>query len=186
MIWKERLFWAVGIIAVIIYFTKCNQTVCPEIIRIKYDTTIVKGKDSVAWKTITAQGENKTDTFIEYSVKDRWIAVDTDKILSDYFKIRYYEDSTRLQYATITTRDSVTQNKILRHNVTADWRIPVVTKTVTVSLPKKSHFFGGLNFGYNNVGANISFQDTANRTWEAGAIYAGKMYYYIGKKWKIK
>lgn len=185
---KERLFWIGCIVAIIIYFTKCNQTTCPEIKKVSSDTTILQGKDSIAWRTPQSKISYRTriDSFIEINIHDSIREVDTAAILEDYFGIRYYEDTTHLEYATITTQDSITQNKLLRQKVSASWRIPVVTKTVTYMQPKKSEIYGGLNFGYNNVGANLIFKDTSNRIWEVGAIYSGKMYYYIGKKWKFK
>lgn len=186
---KERLIWIGCIVAMFVYFTKCNNTTCPEIEKIHYDTTIIKGNDSIAWIT-PVQPKNsyhtRIDSFIEYSIHDSLREVDTAKILEDYFGIRYYEDTAHLEYATIKTEDSITQNKLLRHKVSAEWRLPVVTKTVTYMQPKKSEIYGGLNFGYNNVGANISYKDTGNRIWTAGTVYIGKFYFYVGKKWIIK
>lgn len=185
---KERLFWIGSIILLILYFTKCNQKKCPVIKEISYDTAFIKipGKDSIAWKTpkerlIIKPGH--TDSFFEFETGP----VDTAAILEDYLSTRYYEDTTKLEYADIITRDSLRENKIFRHKVSAlNWNLPVVTKTVTYTQPKKSEIYGGLDFGYNNVGVNILFKDTSNRVWTGGAFYAGKMYYYIGKKWQIK
>lgn len=183
---KERLFWIGCVIGLIVFFKKCNNTTCPEIKKVVYDTNTIKGKDSIVWKTPRERIITRTihDSFGEYGITT--MLVDTAAILKDYFSKFYYEDTTSLQYAKIITQDTVTENRITRHRVLAEWNIPVVTKTVSYSLPRKNEIYAGLNFGFNNVGANLSFKDTSNRVWEIGAIYMGKMFYYIGKKWKIK
>lgn len=190
---KERLFWIGSIILLILYFTKCNQKKCPVIKEISYDTTIIKlpGKDSIAWKTpkVKTVFRDRPDTPIsDYAINDDPPAEnDTAKIYDDWMTTRYYEDTTKLEYADIITRDSLNKNRIFRHGVTAlNWNLPVVTKTVTYTQPKKSEIYGGLKFGYNNIGADLMFKDTLNRIWEANVIYIGKFYYSVGRKWQIK
>lgn len=195
MIVKERLFWIAAIIAVILYFTKCNQVTCPVIKEISYDTTFIPGKDSIRWKQLKPKiviRDNIKDSsgvdMTDYAINDPVPEVgDTAAVYEDWNASRYYEDTTNFSGGTtVITLDSVNKNRLSAHRIFLLNSVPIVTKTVTYMQPKRSEIYGGLNFGYNNVGANIIFKDTSDRVWEAGVFYAGKVFYYLGKKWKIK
>ncbi len=119
--------------------------------------------------------------------------IDTLSILKDYYAHVVYKDTLRNQYGYISVTDTISQNRIKSRQVKTALSIPEVTKTVTLTQPKRAQVYLGANFlgnqsdpllGYN---VNISLKTKRDRIIEAGynQFYGGQSFYSLGLKFKI-
>lgn len=92
--------------------------------------------DRVKYRQVITE---KLDTLYLPDLKE----VDTLLILADYYKTRFYKDTIINQYGKIFINDEVSQNKIAFRNVGTDFRIPEITKTVTIMQPKRNQVYLG-------------------------------------------
>jgi len=119
--------------------------------------------------------------------------IDTLSILKDYYAHVVYKDTLRNQYGYISVTDTISQNRIKSRQVKTALSIPEVTKTITLTQPKKAQIYLGANFlgnqddpllGYN---VNISLKTKRDKFIEAGynQFYGGTSFYSLGLKFKI-
>ncbi len=133
------------------------------------------------------------DLIIDTLYLPELIDVDTVNILREYYATALYKDTIRNQYGYIAVIDSISRNRIKSRQVKTALSIPEVTKTITLSQPKRAQVYLGANFlgreddpilGYN---VNVSFKTKRDKFIEAGysQFYGGEHFYSLGLKFKI-
>jgi hypothetical protein len=119
---------------------------------ITYDTVFVKVKSD------TVYIPKPYETFVD-KVKyrpvftERWDTLylpeligeeaDTLLILAKYFQTNKYSDTSKNKYGKIIINDEVTQNRIAKREIKTDLVIPEVTKTITLTQPKRNQVYLG-------------------------------------------
>lgn len=145
-----------ALLGIIIFLRMCSgnntsnqpQTKCDTVVKENRDTVYLDAWQQTGWirpepKTVTVT-ITKHDTLEISQVKIVKSVVDTGAILKDYFAKRYYKDSVESVYGRIWIEDTVSQNKIAARRVTANFRNPVVTNTVTKSEQKHLQLYADL------------------------------------------
>lgn len=131
----------------------------------------------------------KWDTLYIEQVMD----VDTAEILRDYNSYLIYKDTVKNKYGYVVINDTVSRNRILSRGVTTELRIPEVTKTITLTQPKRAALFIGggifgnqkdLAAGYN---VNLALKTRKDKMIEVGynQFFGGQGYFSLGYKHKI-
>lgn len=112
--------------------------------------------------------------------------IDTAFILKDYFAKAIYSDTQKVKYGSIIIKDTVTQNRIASRELITSLNIPVVTKTITLTSPKRTQIYLGLD-GMSDFKRNIylgfsgALRSKRGGIWEAGAMYGNdKNIYFFG------
>lgn len=90
----------------------------PQPYRVEYRDSVILHDTLETFETITQQ-------------------IDTSRVVNQYFATRYYDDTKQVKYGEVTIFDTVSQNRIIGRSIFVDQDIPVVTKTVTLSQPKR-------------------------------------------------
>jgi len=121
----------------------------------------------------------------------KYIPVDTSEILRDYFAKVVYKDTVSTTYGTVRINDTLTQNRIFNRQVFTDFTIPEITKTVTISEPKRTKVFAGISTAYDykfSLGPSLMvINKEGRRAYEIGAKTNGKTVTYdAGVKFLIK
>lgn len=106
----------------------------------------------------------------------------------------YYSDTVKVSYGSVTITDTITDNRIIGRSVNADISVPTVTKTVTLTQPKRAILYGGLNVsgGPQNylfsLGADLSLKTKNDRIYSAGVSLTrdNQVLYGIGMKFPIR
>ena len=159
---------------------------------VKGDVTYIPDVDTIYY-TKTKYVPTNPDLIIDTMYLPELIDVDTLAILKDYYAHVVYEDTLRNQYGYISVTDTISQNRIKSRQVKTALSIPEVTKTITLTQPKKAQIYLGANFlgnqddpllGYN---VNISLKTKRDKFIEAGynQFYGGTSFYSLGLKFKI-
>jgi hypothetical protein len=76
-------------------------------------------------------------------------AVDTGRILSQYFARRVYSDTQLVDYGTVVINDTVSQNRITGRGIRSKFSIPVVKETITLRERRTVGYFGVSAMGNN-------------------------------------
>lgn len=107
------------------------------------------------------------------------IDVDTLAVVEDYFREYIYTDTLQVDSLGIgIVEDTVTQNRIVSRSVNWDYKIPIITETVTttIQLPpvKKNQIYLGATMnvdplGINYIGPNLGFR-SKNGTFITGGV----------------
>lgn len=176
-----------------------------------------KGKDVIDEPTSVTQIDTiwkiKTDTIIK-TVKEISVIhmpvpsdpqyhpsddIDTckarfNRLLTDMLTKRVYADTLKLDsLGTITIIDTVFMNKLGKRTKIYDYKIPVVTKTVTKQAdPKRQLYFGGNLFGDKTklqlLTPGILYKTKKDHIYQIniGINFDGTITYGAGMYWKIK
>lgn len=131
----------------------------------------------------------KWDTLYIEQLKD----VDTSEILRDYNSFLIYKDTVRNKYGYVVINDTLTMNRIVSRGVITELKVPEVTKTVTLSQPKRAALFiGGGVFGNQKdlaagYDVNVAFKTRGDKIIEIGysQFFGGQGYFSLGYKHKI-
>lgn len=189
------------LVIIILLEKSCNSKFTPE--QVKVETKI----DTI-WKT-------KTDTIVK-NVKVSQIIhvpvpadpkfypsddIDTckvrfNKLLTEYLTKRVYKDTLKLDsLGTIVINDTVFMNALGKRTKIYDYKIPFVTKTVTVTKqadPRRQLYIGGNIFGSSNhielVTPGLLYKSKHDNIYQInlGVGFDGSINYGIGTYWKIK
>lgn len=108
---------------------------------VKSDTTYIPVPfetfvDRIKYRPVITE---KTDTLYLPEL----LEADTLKILAKYFETNKYRDTITNKYGKIFINDEVTQNMIAKREVKTDLLIPEVTKTITLTQPKRNQVYLG-------------------------------------------
>ena len=141
---------------------------------IQYDTVIntvyadseylIMPYEVVKWKT---REVFKTDTLETFNYLD----VDSAKILAAFFEEKRYYDSVSTDFGKVYIRDTVTQNQIKGRKVITDLKIPVVTKTITLTKPPRTTLYLGTEVNGNklfplySIGVNAGLKFRNEKYW---------------------
>lgn len=120
--------------------------------------------ETVKWKTKEVY---RTDTLEIFNYHD----VDSTKILEAFFAERRYKDSINIEYGKVYIYDTVTQNQIVGRRVSTNLSIPTITKTVTLTQPKRTVFYLGVealasdNYILSATGISAGFKFKNDKYW---------------------
>lgn len=193
---------ALLLIAILLMFVTCNKcnlgVYQPRVKTVKADTVYLTVTDSTGWirPAIREVVLVKYRTLVRYLPGDvlRDTLLDTLRLVSDpewYVDttVYVYRDSLKIDTAgisgTVVIRDS-SLGKIIARNISANWKLPIVTNTVTKE--KGAFYFGPLaQFGNGLNAAGVSahwktkgpvmingglmFDVNGNRLYHAGAAF---------------
>jgi hypothetical protein len=131
----------------------------------------------------------RVDSFIVYERQP----VDSAAILKDYFAHVHYKDTLHTQYGPLYVSDDVTENRIALRKWNADFMIPTITKTVTITPKKRNEVYAGMIIQGNQkdiftgVGPSLAFKNKRDKLFEAAALLGrdGRRQYQAGLKLKI-
>jgi hypothetical protein len=141
-------------------------------VSVKVDTVYKEVKEEVPvyipkWRT---RVETETDTV------EKLVNVDTTAILKDYYSKYQYIDTVKLTYTdTLGVKkkfghgiitDIVSQNQIIQRGIVWDYKIPYITKTITLQAPPRRQLYIGAGVAFNKV----NFVDNVS----GGIIYKTK------------
>jgi hypothetical protein len=194
MIARERSFWMLAVLVlaiIILYLQQCRGRSTAVEFRevVKRDTIYQNIHDTTIWKVPVIRTEIKRDTITNRI----WTTVSHESLVNDYFTTRYYEDTTRIQYGDIITRDSVRGNMIVAHQVEHRLSIPTIRETITVIQPPRTQMYVGLGMisGRNDFlhgfEGTLSLKNKADQIYSLGGIIepGGAMYWKGSIMFKI-
>jgi len=76
---------------------------------------------------------------------------DTAAILADYLATRYYADTVAVKHGHVVIADTVQANQVQGRGVKLDLNLPVITRTVTLTAPRRALLYVGWE-NYGNLG----------------------------------
>ena len=119
-----------------------------------------------------------------------------NKLLTEYLTTRVYADTLKLDsLGTITIIDTVFMNTLGKRTKIYDYKIPVITKTITITKhddPKRQVYIGGNIFGDKTklqlLTPGIIYKTKKDHIYQAnvGINFDGTLTYGLGAYWKIK
>ena len=119
-----------------------------------------------------------------------------NRLLKDMLTKRVYADTLKLDsLGTIVINDTVFMNQLGKRTKIYDYKIPLVTKTVTITKhadPRRQLYIGGNIFGNNNniemVTPGILYKSKQDNIYQInlGVEFDGTISYGVGMYYKIK
>ena len=187
------------LVTIIILMRSCESTFFPEdpVVTTTYDTiwktkhdTIVKTVKEVDIRYVTPQGPEYTPGENIDTCRARF-----SYLLKQHTARRVYKDTIKLDsLGTITVIDTVWLNKLKDRTYINDYKIPIVTKTITITKPaelKRQLYIGGNLFGNQNslqmITPGLLYKDKKDRVYQAnvGVNFDGTVTFGVGTYWKI-
>ncbi len=118
-----------------------------------------------------------------------------NNLAKEYTAQLVYCDTIKLDsIGTITVVDTISYNKLKNRKYIKDYKIPLVTKTVTIikkADPQKQFFIGGNLFGDRSrlqfLSPGVLYKDKKDRVFQAniGVNFDGQLIYGAGTYWKL-
>lgn len=178
----------VALVAVIILMRSCDNIDSKETTYVKTDTIWKETKDTVTKKV-------KVVSVRYVTVKDT-LFTSIDTCNKEYNRQTVYRDTIKLDsIGGITIIDTVFQNKLGKRTIFKDYKIPLVTKTVTIikaQQPNRQLYIGGNLFGdrrsLQTITPGLLYKDRKDRVYMAnvGVNFDGSITYGVGAYFKIK
>ncbi len=116
-------------------------------------------------------------------------------LLKQHSARRVYKDTIKLDsLGTITVIDTVWLNKLKNRSYINNYKIPLVTKTITIikqADPKRQLYIGGNLFGdkttLQSITPGLIYKDRKDRVYQAnvGVNFDGTLTFGVGTYWKI-
>jgi hypothetical protein len=170
-------------------------------ISVKVDTVYKKVKEEVPvyipkWRT-----KIKTDTVVKFK------NIDTAAVVAEYYSKYKYEDTLTLSYTDRlgirhpfgygVVTDVVSKNRIMQRGINWNYKLPSVTKTITIKEPPKRQLYAGIGTEFNrlnfidNVSAGLVYKTKRDRLYQISigmSNQGGVIGPFIGGGiyWKIK
>jgi len=177
----------------------CSDTVLPKppIVITKYDTIWKKTHDTIIKKVNVTHIEYRAPKDINYTPTEN---IDTCKarysyLLKKHFALYTYKDTIVLDsLGTITIVDTVWMNKLKDRTYVRNYKIPLVTKTLTIIKqqdPKRQLYIGGNLFGDKRtlqlITPGLLYKDRKDRIYQAnvGVNFDGSLTFGLGMYYKI-
>lgn len=125
------------------------------------------------------------------------LKIQYDSLLREFFALRIYADTVRLDsLGYIAIADSIQKNALLGRSYHTNYKIPTITKTVTINnyaLPKNQLYLGG-GIGINKtlgvtgveVGGILKTKKDKIFGLTIGSTIDGQINYGFNSYWKIK
>tara|TARA_R110000868_G_scaffold94523_5_gene260748 strand:+ start:131 stop:715 length:585 start_codon:yes stop_codon:yes gene_type:complete len=177
------------LVAIIILMRSCEATIIPKepIVITKYDTIWKKTHDTIIKKVNVDR--------VKYVPFEKIIFANVEACMKEYNRQTTYKDTITLDsIGTITVIDTVFQNELKERIIIKDYKIPLVTKTITIIKqpdPKRQLYIGGNLFGDERtlqiITPGILYKDRKDRIFQAnvGVDFDGKLTFGVGTYWKI-
>ena len=175
------------LVVIIILMRSCGNVDSKETVYNKTDTIYKVFKDTVT--------RNVRVVSVKYiPVKDT-IFTSVDTCNKEYNRQTVYRDTISIDtIGSLTVVDTVFQNKLGKRTIFKDYKIPLVTKTVTIikaQQPNRQLYIGGNLFGDKRslqmITPGIMYKDRKDRVYQAnvGVDFEGMFTFGIGTYWKI-
>jgi len=190
----------IAVLVVIIFLQRSCSSVStteePTVIT-KYDTIWKKTHDTITKEVEVIKIEYVKPDGPEYTPGEH---IDTCRarfnyLLKQHTARRTYKDTIKLDsLGTITVIDTVWLNKLGKRTYIKDYKIPLVTKTVTIikaQQPKRQLYIGGNLFGdrrtLQSFTPGLIYKDRKDRIFQAnvGVNFDGTLIFGVGTYWKI-
>ena len=179
----------IGVLVIIILLQRgCSgKTISEPIVVTKYDTIWKKTIDTIIKKV--------SITNVEYVPYEKIIFANVEDCMKEYNRRTTYKDTIALDsLGTITVIDTVFQNSLKDRTIFKNYKIPLVTKTVTIIKqpdPKRQLYIGGNLFGdkttLQSFTPGLLYKDRKDRIFQAnvGVNFDGTLIFGVGTYWKI-
>jgi len=190
------------ILAVIIFLQRScesNQIINPPTVVTSYDTIWkIKHDTLTKYVTIASTFHPTPPSAPQYQPSNN---IDTcnirfNKLLKDFITTRVYKDTLKLDsLGTIIINDTVFMNQLGKRTKIYDYKIPLVTKTVTITKhddPRRQLYIGGNIFGNDThiemVTPGILYKSKQDNIYQInlGIGFDGAINYGLGMYYKIK
>ena len=175
------------LVIVIILMRSCSNIDSKETIYVKTDTIYKVTKD-----TITK--DVKVFSF-KYIPVNEPVFTSVDTCNKEYNRQTVYRDTIRLDsIGDIKIIDTVFQNRLGKRTIFKDYKIPLVTKTITIieaQQPNRQLYIGGNLFGDRRslqmITPGLFYKDRKDRVYQlnVGVNFDGTLTYGLGTYWKI-
>ena len=177
------------LVAIIILMRSCESTIIPKepIVITKYDTIWKKTHDTIIKKVTVDK--------VKYVPFEKIIFANVEACMKEYNRQTTYKDTIALDsIGTITVIDTVFQNQLKERTIIKDYKIPLVTKTITIIKqpdPKRQLYIGGNLFGdertLQSIAPGLIYKDRKDRIFQAnvGVDFDGTLTFGVGTYWKI-
>ena len=180
----------IGILVIIIILMRsCESTIIPKepVVITKYDTIWKETHDTITKKV--------TISNVEYVPYEKIIFANVEDCMREYNKRTTYKDTIALDsLGTIVVIDTVFQNSLKDRTIFKNYKIPLVTKTVTIIKqpdPKRQLYIGGNLFGdkrtLQSITPGLLYKDRKDRIFQTniGVNFDGTLIFGLGTYWKI-
>jgi hypothetical protein len=178
----------IALVVIIILMRSCNNINSKETTYVKTDTIWNETKDTIT--------KNVKVFSVKYiPVKDT-IFKNIDTCNKEYNKQTIYRDTIKLDsIGDIKIIDTVFQNKLGKRTIFKDYKIPLVTKTITIikaQQPNRQLYIGGNLFGDRRtlqmITPGLLYKDKKDRIYQlnVGVNFDGTFTYGVGTYFKIK
>lgn len=192
---KDVFYSAVIVLlAGFVFFKGCKKTpnvpVEPKI-TVKIDT--VYDTSTVAIPTYIPKYKTIIDTVVDIDT----MTIDTAALLKDYFAKLQYDDTIKLDsVGYVSLKDIISQNKIQSRDVNYSYRIPIITKEITIEhqIQPKTQVYFGINPEFNkedvvqSLGLVMLIKNKKDQMFGVNAGFTNSMTPFVGGMllWKIK
>jgi len=178
----------IALVVIIILMRSCNNINSKETTYVKTDTIWNETKDTIT--------KNVKVFSVKYiPVKDT-IFKNIDTCNKEYNKQTIYRDTIKLDsIGDIKIIDTVFQNRLGKRTIFKDYKIPLVTKTITIikaQQPNRQLYIGGNLFGDRRtlqmITPGLLYKDKKDRIYQlnVGVNFDGTFTYGVGTYFKIK
>ena len=190
----------IAVLVVIIFLQRSCSSVStteePTVIT-KYDTIWKKTHDTITKEVEVVKIQYVKPEGPEYTPGEH---IDTCRarfnyLLKQHTARRTYKDTIKLDsLGTITIIDTVWLNKLKNRTYINNYKIPLVTKTITIIKqpdPKRQLYIGGNLFGdrrtLQSFTPGVLYKDKKDRIFQAnvGVNFDGTLIFGVGTYWKI-
>jgi hypothetical protein len=178
----------IALVIVIILMRSCDNVDSKETTYVKTDTIYKVTKDTVT--------KNVKVVSVKYVPVKETIFTSVDTCNKEYNRQTVYRDTITIDsIGGITIIDTVFQNRLGKRTIFKDYKIPLVTKTVTIikaQQPRRQLYIGGNLFGDKRtlqmVTPGLLYKDRKDRIYQVNCIInnEGNIYYGVGMYWKIR
>lgn len=193
----------VGVVMLVLLFRKCGGNGGGKSVKVdtfykkeivyqtsyipKLDTVFLPTKQRFLWDTMWAERLVLDTSHIEYGSY-----VDTCNY-TEFYSTRVYKDTIRNQYGYVAIKDTISQNQLKGRSAKSDFNIPVITRTITLTQPKRNQlYFGAGMFGsetdlLKGYEAGMLFKTrkdrilalSYNQTWNGDHFYKAGLYFKL-------
>jgi hypothetical protein len=147
--------------------------------------TIERVRDSIVYVPMPYKVVQEKIEYAHLPMANVPSITDTAGILRDYFASRYYKDTRKVKGGEVTIFDTVAANRIVGRSLTTNIEKEIITKTVTLAVPKRSigYFtmgaFGNQNSIVYGTEAGLAIKNKSDRIYKVGAVLTrgGDLYY---------
>jgi hypothetical protein len=179
----------ITLVIIIILMRSCESTIVPKepVVITKYDTIWKETHDTIVKKVFIDK--------ITYVPYEKIIFANVEDCMKEYNRRTTYKDTIALDsLGTITVIDTVFQNSLKERTIFKNYKIPLVTKTITIIKqpdPKRQLYIGGNLFGdkttLQSFTPGLLYKDRKDRVYQAniGVNFDGTLTFGIGTYWKI-